>query len=171
MMNQSFIVGEIVGIPPPTVRKTLIKLSPKADIKPLELLVSPVDEKTWILLRVSDISYVNPYQTADKIDIGQKTGVSAVPFKGYEVEYLPGVYQIAEADVVDCFTLQNGRATSLGKVKSPVPGKPVYTAGREVVEVLVGRPRHPLRLGRLAGTRDIDFVLDANALMLSLIHI
>lgn|GEM_PF-4788104 len=158
-------VGDVIGDPPPSLKGAFVKLQTGIEVRPLELLMTPTNSETWSILRVSNIYYRNPYQSADSLDVAEKSGVPSIPFRGGEATYLPGVYQAVETDLVDCFMVRDGRLRPIGRTRSPIPGNPVYRANEYVVEAIVGRPVHRLRLGYLSGTRGVDFVLDANTLM------
>jgi len=163
--NLSIEVGEVVGNPPPTIKTAYVKLRSDVDVRPLELLVARTGTNRWAVLRVSDLKHINPYETAESVDIEEKTGISSLPLSGDVLRVLPGVYVLAEVDVVDCYIEDGGRIRPIGRTDPPAPGSPVYKAGEQAVEVIVGKPSNPIEIGYLAGTKDAIFAVDANAFM------
>ena len=158
-------VGEVVGSPPPTLKNAYVKLRRGVSVRPLELLVAEGKDGRKVIMRVVNLQHCNPYETATSIDVEEKSGISAIPFSGDMASVLPGVYILAETDIVECYKIRNGRAVPLGRTEPPVPGSSVYKASDEVIDVIVGTPRYPIEVGYLAGTDNVVFKIDANAFM------
>jgi len=157
-------VGEVVGEPYPSTREAYFLIYPNEEVKPLELLITPIKDEIWAILRVSQVYFKDPYRTAEAVDVSKKSGIPTIPEGLSEASVLPGVYKLAAADIVDCF-VDEADPRPIGRVATPVPGHPVYKADERVVRVIVGNPQHPIRIGHLAGTDNVEFVLEANSLM------
>jgi len=164
--NEENVVGEIVGSPPPSLRKAYIKIYRGKDVEPLEFLVSSINSNIRVVLRVDDITPVNPFRTPGAIDIAEKTGVPTTPFKGDKAFLMPGVYTLVSADVIDSYKiLNNGKIRPLGRSKPPIPGSRVYRADTKIISIITGKPKYPIRIGHLVGARNVPFSFDANILI------
>lgn len=162
-MSERPVIGRVAD--ETSLAKAIIKLNRSSDVRPLELLITEAEGGIRILLRVVEVRSINPYLNPKSLDVEEKTGVSASPFEWTSASLMPGVYRLAEVEVVDCYREEDGHIRPIGRVRAPSPGAPVYRADHSVVRAILGRTTCPLLIGYLAGTDGVPFELDANIFM------
>jgi len=157
-------IGVIVSDIPPSINGALIKLS-TSNIKPLEYVISYghlENKNVGVILRITNITHHSAFAKASSLEIEEKMGVKLYP--SIEGNELIGEYLAAYGEVVDAFVHENGQIKPIGPVIPPTAKSPVFRANKDIVRVLVGRVRHPVHIGSLYGSNNVQVCLEANSL-------
>ncbi|HID41521.1 MAG TPA: hypothetical protein EYP33_05130 [Pyrodictium sp.] len=155
-------VGIVVSDPRrglPRLSEVPVKLSADAEVGPMEYLVAEVkghQTPLYAVLRVKDLREYNPLGSPDRVDIEERLFGEA---RSVTLRQAPGVYRIAVTDVIDAFELHDGKVELLGPRILPTSGSPVYKANNRILQVLMGKQKAPVVIGKLVGA-DVDVAID-----------